>query len=68
MVDKEVLKLKKLCEHWANHNLSHKESFEKWKNIAFDLGFNVVAQHLENAMAMMDKCNEYLLAAKKELE
>jgi hypothetical protein len=68
MVDKDVLKLKKLCEHWANHNLSHKESFEKWKNIASDLALNSVAQHLENAMAMMDKCNEYLIAAKNELE
>jgi nickel/cobalt exporter len=68
MVDKDVLKLKKLCEHWANHNLSHKESFEKWKNIANDLGLNSVAQHLDDAMAMMDKCNESLIAAKNELE
>jgi nickel/cobalt exporter len=68
MVDKDVLKLKKLCEHWANHNISHKESFEKWKNIANDLGLNSVAQNLDNAMAMMDKCNEYLIAAKNEIE
>jgi nickel/cobalt exporter len=68
MVDKNLLKLKKLCEHWANHNLSHKESFEKWKKIADDLGLKSVSEHLENAMAMMDKCNEYLIAARNELE
>jgi nickel/cobalt exporter len=68
MVDKKLLKLEKLCEHWANHNLSHKESFEKWRAIAVELGHNSVADHLENAMAMMDKCNEFLIAAKDELK
>lgn len=68
MVDKKLLKLEKLCEHWANHNLSHKESFEKWRTIAVELGYDSVANHLENAMAMMDKCNEFLIAASDELK
>ncbi|MFW9929205.1 MAG: hypothetical protein ACFFD1_07425 [Candidatus Thorarchaeota archaeon] len=68
MVDKKLLKLEKLCEHWANHNLSHKESFEKWRSIAVELGVDSVASHLENAMAMMDKCNDFLIAAKDELK
>ena len=67
MVDKDILKLKKLCEHWANHNISHKENFEKWKYIANNLGYQSVAENLENAMLMMDKCNDYLIAAKNEL-
>ena len=64
MVDKKLLKLEKLCEHWADHNISHKDNFEKWKNIAIEFGLDSVANNLENAMAMMDKCNEYLIAAK----
>jgi len=68
MIDKKLLKLEKLCEHWANHNLSHKENFEKWKTIALELGNMSVADNLENAMEMMDKCNEYLIAAQNELK
>jgi len=68
MLDKKLLKLEKLCEHWAEHNISHKENFEKWKNIATELGYDSVAHDLENAMAMMDKCNEFLLAAKNGLK
>ena len=30
--DKEILKLSKLCKHWADHNNSHKESFIKYPN------------------------------------
>jgi hypothetical protein len=68
MVDKKLLKLEKLCEHWANHNISHKENFEKWKDIAIELGYDSVAENLELAMKMMDKCNEYLIAAKEDLK
>ena len=66
--DKEILKLSKLCKHWADHNDSHKESFLKWRNVAKEKGLKLVVEHLNNAIEMMDKCNEYLLAANKELE
>jgi len=68
MVDKKLLKLEKLCEHWADHNISHKENFEKWKKTAIEFGLDSVANNLENAMAMMDKCNEYLIAAKNQIK
>jgi hypothetical protein len=68
MIDKKLLKLEKLCEHWANHNISHKENFEKWKNIVIELGYGSVAKNLDDAMAMMDKCNEFLIAAKNEIK
>ena len=68
MIDKKLLKLEKLCEHWANHNISHKENFEKWKSIAIELGYDAVASNLENAMAMMDKCNEFLIEARDGLK
>jgi len=68
VVEKEILKLSKLCEHWAAHNNSHKESYIKWRNIAREKGLLTVAEKLDKAIAMMDKSTEYLLSAKKELD
>lgn len=65
--DKDILKLSKLCEHWANHNNSHKESFLKWRNVAKSKGLETVVENLNKAIEMLDKCNEYLLTAHKEL-
>jgi hypothetical protein len=66
--DKEILKLSKLCKHWADHNDSHKENFLKWRNIAEKKGLKSVAGQLDKAIEMLDKCNEFLLEANKELE
>ena len=67
MVDKQILKLSKLCEHWANHNDSHKESFVKWRDIAKEKSLTSVVENFNNAIEMMDKCTEYLLSAKEAL-
>jgi nickel/cobalt exporter len=67
-MDKELLKLSKLCEHWANHNESHKENFIKWRDIAEKRGLDSVAEKLNKAVEMMDKCSEYLLAIHEELK
>ena len=67
MVEKQILKLSKLCEHWAAHNNSHKESYTKWRAIAKEKGLNSVAEKLNKAIEMMDKSTEYLLSAKEEL-
>ncbi len=66
--DKDILKLSKLCKHWANHNDSHKENFIKWQNIATAKGLESVAKQLDKAVEMLDKCNEFLLAANRDLE
>ena len=66
--DKDIFKLSKLCKHWADHNDSHKESFLKWRNIAKEKGLESVAGHLDKAIEMLDKCNEFLLKANEELE
>jgi len=66
--NKDILKLSKLCQHWANHNDSHKENFLKWRNIADKKGLNIVVEKLDKAIEMMEKCNKYLLSAQKELE
>lgn len=66
--DKDILKLSKLCQHWANHNDSHKENFLKWRNVAEAKGLKNVVENLDKAIEMMEKCSEYLLDAQKELE
>ncbi|MFX0104251.1 MAG: hypothetical protein ACFE75_02015 [Candidatus Hodarchaeota archaeon] len=66
--DKDILKLTKLCKHWADHNETHKESFLKWRKIAKEKGLISIAVKLDKSVEMLDKCNEFLLAANKELE
>jgi hypothetical protein len=65
--DRDILKLSKLCKHWADHNNSHKENFSKWRDIAQNKGLETVADNLNNAIEMLDQCNKYLLAAHNEL-
>ncbi|MFX1501244.1 MAG: hypothetical protein ACFFDH_09820 [Promethearchaeota archaeon] len=66
--DKDILKLSKLCKHWAEHNDSHKESFMKWRNIAKEKGLESIVEKLDDAIRMLDKCNEFLISANQELE
>jgi len=66
--DKDMLKLSKLCQHWANHNDSHKENFLKWRNVAEAKGLEKVVENLDKAIEMMEQCSNYLLDAQKELE
>lgn len=66
--DKEILKLSKLCQHWADHNESHKANFLKWRNYAYEKGLELVVENLDNAIKMMEKCNEYLLSASRNIE
>ena len=68
MVDKQILKLSKLCEHWANHNDSHIDSFIKWRDVAREKELITVVEKLDKAIEMMDKCTEFLLSARKALE
>jgi hemerythrin superfamily protein len=65
--DKELMKLERYCKHWADHNISHKESFLKWKNIAKEKGLESIEENLNNAMKAIDNCNEYLITAYNEL-
>jgi hypothetical protein len=66
--DKDIVKLSKLCQHWAEHNDSHKESFLKWRDVAKTKGLSSVVGKLDSAIEMMVKCSEYLLSVHKELE
>ncbi len=66
-MNKNVIKLKKLTEHWAEHNDSHRESFEKWKSIAKEEGLNKVVEYLQKAIEMIDKCSEFLRKAYEDI-
>ena len=67
MVDKDLVKLAKLCEHWANHNDSHKENYEKWRTIIQEKGLDSIVSKLNKAIEMMDKSTEFLLSIRDEL-
>lgn len=67
MVDKQILKLSKLCEHWANHNEAHKESYIKWRDVAKEKELTSVVENLNKAIEMMDKSTKYLISAKEDL-
>ena len=62
MVDNQKEKLAKLCEHWAIHNESHKESFAKWRDIANEMQLKSVVEELNKAIESMNECNEHLLS------
>ncbi|TXT62289.1 MAG: hypothetical protein BAJALOKI1v1_980003 [Promethearchaeota archaeon] len=66
-MNKNIKKLEKLLEHWAEHNDSHRESFEKWKDIAEQENLNTVAEYLEKAIEMIDKSSDYLRKAHDEM-
>ena len=62
-MNKNIERLTKLLNHWINHNDSHKESYEKWKNIAKDEELLSVAECIDKAIEMLDKSNNYLQEA-----
>jgi hypothetical protein len=67
-MSKNIKKLTKLLEHWAEHNDSHRESFKKWKDIADEEGLEEVVENLDKAIEMIDKSSEYLRKAHSVLE
>ncbi|MHA1804497.1 MAG: hypothetical protein ACTSU4_08170 [Promethearchaeota archaeon] len=66
--EKELLKLKKLLKHWAEHNDSHVESFIKWRDIAKSHGLEFIAERLNRAIEQMKLCNNHLIAAHDALD
>lgn len=67
-MSKNIKKLTKLLAHWAEHNDSHRESFEKWKEVASDEGLDAVAENLSKAIEKIDQSSEYLRKAHAILE
>jgi hypothetical protein len=67
-MNRNIKKLKKLTEHWAEHNDSHRESFEKWREIAQEEGLDTVAEYLDKAIEMIDKSSGFLRKAYEEIQ
>ncbi|TFF94398.1 MAG: hypothetical protein EU543_01390 [Promethearchaeota archaeon] len=67
-MDRKISKLKKLLEHWAEHNDSHKESFVKWREIAKEEGLISVMEKLDKAIEKIDECSEFLRNAYQEIQ
>jgi len=67
-MNRKISKLKKLLEHWAEHNDSHKESFVKWREIAKEEGLISVMEKLDKAIEKIDECSEFLRNAHQEIQ
>ncbi len=59
-------KLRVLLQHWIDHNKSHVEEFEKWRQIADTEGESKVAAHIADAISDMFHANDALGKALNE--
>jgi hypothetical protein len=53
-------KLRVLLQHWIEHNISHAEEFDRWREIAEKEGESAIAGHIAEAIGSMRKANEAL--------
>lgn len=65
--NKDEKTLNILLVHWVNHNQSHEEGFQEWVEKAKAIGKTETAQCIEKAIEYMQKANEMLLEAKKNM-
>ena len=63
MSDEKKLRLKKLIEHWAEHNDEHNCRFIESAKEALDLGLSEAADELKAAAKMGKKVSNHLLSA-----
>ena len=62
-MNEQGLKLKKLIEHWIEHNNEHTARFEEKAKEAKKLGLSDVAENLKAAARSGAKVSEYLTKA-----
>ena len=65
--NKDEKTLNILLVHWVNHNQSHEEGFQEWVEKAKAMGKTETAQCIEKAIEYMNKANEMLVEAKKNM-
>lgn len=65
--NKDEKTLNILLVHWVNHNQSHEEGFQEWVEKAKAMGKVETAECIEKAIEYMNKANEMLLEAKKNM-
>ena len=59
-------KLRVLLQHWIEHNDSHVEEFDKWRQTAAGDGLESIAAHIATAILEMKQANEALAKALAE--
>jgi len=64
MSDKRI-RLRKLIEHWAEHNDEHSARFEEAANEAIEIGLEEVANNMRAAAEKGAQVSEYLRRALK---
>ena len=65
--NKDEKTLNILLVHWVNHNQSHEEGFQEWVEKAKAMGKTETAACIEKAIEYMQKANDMLLEAKKNM-
>lgn len=61
-------RLKKLIEHWAEHNDEHRTRFEDAAREASEIGLNIVSENLKTAAKKAKEVSRHLREALKEFE
>lgn len=56
-----------LLVHWIKHNRSHGKDFEEWIKRAREMDKEETAKFIEMAVEYMEKVNEMLMEAKKNM-
>lgn len=65
--NKDEKTLNILLVHWVNHNQSHEEGFQEWVEKAKAMGKTETADCIQKAIEYMNKANEMLVEAKKNM-
>ena len=60
-------KLFVVIEHWIEHNESHMGEYNKWAQIAGELGLDLVKTEIEEAMEKLTQSNKHLEKALKAI-
>lgn len=64
----EKLRLRKLIEHWAEHNDEHRTRFEEVARQAVDMGLSAVAESLKAAAKKAADVSRHLRKALDDFE
>ena len=67
-MSEERLRLKKLIEHWAEHNDEHRARFEESAGKAEEMGLGAVFDNLKKAAERATEVSMYLRRALEEFK
>lgn len=66
-ISKDEKTLRILLAHWVEHNVSHQDGFNEWIEKAKLMDKSETANYIQKAVEFMDKANEMLTEAKKNM-